>query len=174
MTENWSSEMARIANTEIPDFTGKSDTEIDTWIQNHEKRQLTDVPLYFALLEERARRSSHQLNVDKTLKHLHDCAKRREFTTYGAVAEVNGVEWTVAYRQMGKHLDRGLEVCHARKWPLLTAICVKQNEVLTGALSGDSLKGFIAGVHRLGYSVTDPEAYLRQCQEACFKWAETN
>jgi hypothetical protein len=156
---------------DLVNFAEKSDQEIDTWISNHEIRKQTDSPLYRALLEERARRSSNHLNVDRTLDYLRDYAKKQKFTTYGQVAEANGMDWKNARRHMPRHLDRGLEVCHARGWPLLTAICVKQNEVETGELSGDSLAGFIKGVRRLGYSVTDEKQFLKDAQKACFEWS---
>jgi hypothetical protein len=161
-----------MAGMTSPDLSARSDAEIDTWIENHEKQGKTDAALYRALLEERARRSSHQLNIETTLAHLREAAKRKTYTTYGKVAEVNGIGWNIARRLMPKHLDRSLELCHARKWPLLTVLCVKQNEVASGDLSGDSLKGFVAGARRLGYTVTDDKKFMRECQAACFAWAE--
>ncbi len=53
----------------------------------------------------------------------------------------------------GGHLDRLLDMCHARGLPLLTAICVNQEGLRTGHLSREALAGFIKGIRRRGYQV---------------------
>ncbi len=72
----------------------------------------------------------------------------------------------------GGHLDTLLDVCHARELPLLTALCVNQQGIKTGALEPSALKGFANGARRLGHPVDDPEKFLKECQAACFNWAE--
>lgn len=55
--------------------------------------------------------------------------------TYGDLAKANDVPWSAARHAMngaGGHLDRLLDICHARGLPLFTAICVNQ-EGLTAA-----------------------------------------
>jgi hypothetical protein len=156
-------------------LSDKSDDELESWINNHEKRGVTDTDLYRSLLEERARRNSTGLNAETSLRHLLGVAKQHKFTTYGDVAKANGVSWNVARHAMngeGGHLDNLLDICHARGMPLLTALCVNQNSVDTGDLSDDSMKGFIKGAKRLGYLVTDEQEFLRECQRASFSWAE--
>lgn len=161
--------------TRIPDFASKTDEEIDEWIRNHEAKGVTQTPLYCALLEERARRSGKALNPEVSLAHLISAAKARAFTTYGNLADASGVPWSQARHLMngeGGHLDRLLDVCHARGLPLLTAICVNQQGVRSGRLAPEALAGFIKGVRRLGYQVSDSEAqsFLRKCQQECFTW----
>ena len=72
------------------------------------------------------------------------------------------------------HLDILLEICHARSIPLLTAICVNQAGLETGDLGDDALRGFVSGAKRLGYSVTDEKAFLRDRQRECFEWAKSH
>ena len=55
--------------------------------------------------------------------------------------------------------------------PLLTALCVNQQGINTGELSVNSLKGFVNGAKRLGYKITNADAFLRDCQTQSFKWA---
>jgi hypothetical protein len=153
----------------------KSDSEIESWISNHEKRNAINSDLYRALLEERAKRNSKGLKIEKSLTLLMEFARHGKFTTYGDLAKASGVSWNVARHAMngaGGHLDSLLDVCHARQLPLLTALCVNQQSVHSGELSDDSLRGFIKGAQRLGYVVTDEQAFLRQCQEASFSWAK--
>lgn len=102
------------------DFSSKSDDDINTWIANHEAKGATDAPLYKELLKERARRNSQTLNVEKSLAHLMEAARKEKFTTYGALAEANSISWQKARFQMngaGGHLDQVLDVCHARALP---------------------------------------------------------
>jgi len=159
------------------DLATKSDSEIDTWIVNYEKKRQTHSEFYRLLLEERSKRRSKLLNIEKSLSHLVATAKagRGQFTTYGALAASSGVSWKRARHQMngpGGHLDTLLDVCHARELPLLTALCVNQQGVRTGMLEPSALRGFANGARRLGYSIADSEGFLRECQEACFIWAE--
>jgi hypothetical protein len=159
----------------IPDLSQKTDAEIRTWIENHERKGATQDPLYQALVEEEARRKGRGLNPDTSLKHLMQSAKARRFTTYGTLADANGVPWNQARHLMngpGGHLDQLLSICHARRLPLLSAICVNQQGVGTGELAEDSLSGFVNGAKRLGIEVTDERAFLRKCQEECFAWGQ--
>ena len=156
-------------------LSDKSDNEIEIWIKNHEKRNATDGNLYKSLLEERARRNSSGLRIEVSLSHLIEAAKQGKFTTYGDVGKANGVSWNAARHAMngeGGHLDNLLDLCHARGMPLLTALCVNQQSVDTGDLSSESMRGFIKGAKRLGYLVTDEKAFLRECQQASFSWAQ--
>jgi hypothetical protein len=157
------------------DLTRKTDEEIANWIANHERLRRTDATLYRALVEERARRFGDLLKPDVPIARLTDAAKEGQFTTYGALAEANGVVWSKARHPMngnGGHLDQLLDICHARGLPLLTAICVNKDGVETGRLSPEALAGFAKGARRLGHVVSEEETFLRECQEKCFAWGK--
>jgi len=159
------------------DFSSKSNDDINTWIANHEAKGATDASLYKELLEERARRKSQTLNVENSLAHLMEVARKGKFTTYGALAEANGIPWQKARYHMsgaGGHLDQVLDVCHARGLPLFPAICVNQQGVETGKLEESAMRGFIKGIKRMGLYAPDREAYLAKCQQECFEWGKKN
>ena len=161
------------------DFSKKTDPEINTWIKNHEERGATDSTLYRSLLEERVRRAQaqHRLSFDRSLEHLMAAARAQKCTTYGALAAASDVEWSIARHQMNGsngHLDRLLDICHARGLPLLTAICVNQGNVESGELGEDALKGFVTGARRLGLSVGDPLDFHHRCREECWNWGRKN
>ena len=104
-----------------------------------------------------------------------DAARKGRFTTYGDLAAASNLEWSQARHRMngvGGHLDRLLDVCHARGLPLLTAICVNKSAVSTGQLEPHSLEGFANGARRLGYIVADPAAFLMETQARCFEWGK--
>lgn len=157
------------------DIKTKSDREIDTWIRNHEIAEKTGEPLYRKLLEERARRSQskHKLDFDKSLNHLMEAAKEQRCTSYGHLAAASGLDWSKARHQMnGKdgHLDRLLDLCHARGLPLLTAICVNQGNLDDGELGEAALAGFVAGARRLGLPLTNARNFHHQCRQECWDW----
>ena len=56
---------------------------------------------------------------------------------------------------------------------MLSAIVVRQGDVETGALDGESLKGFLAAANMVGVKVDDPQAFCRVQQKAVFEWAKT-
>lgn len=157
------------------ELTAKTDSEITTWIRNYERAAKTSEPLYLRLLEERARRAqlTQKLDFEKSLNHLKQAAIKRTCTSYGDLAKASGVEWSKARHQMNGangHLDRLLDICHARGLPLLTAICVNQSNITSCELGEDALAGFAAGARRLGLAVSDPLEFHHRCREECWEW----
>jgi hypothetical protein len=71
-----------------------TDDEIKTLIANHERARATTVPRYRELVEEHARRFGKGLRMEVSLAHLKQAAREKHFTTYGALAEANGVPWS--------------------------------------------------------------------------------
>ena len=157
------------------DFSAKTDGQIHQWIVNHEIGAATSAPLYIALLEERAKRAqaTQTLNFEQSLQHLKRAAIEQRCTTYGDLAAESGVDWSKARHQMNGphgHLDRLLDICHARGLPLLTAICVNRDGVADGELGKDALAGFANGARRLGIRVDDPLDFHHNCRDACWEW----
>jgi len=158
------------------DLSAKTDQELNQWIANHEHAPGgTARSLYGELLEERARRSQtkQRLKLDRSLEHLRQAAIRQACTSYGELAAASDVDWKVARHEMNGatgHLDRLLDLCHARSLPLLTAICVNQDSVSTGELSEAALTGFVAGARRLGMLITDPRSFHHRCRDECWEW----
>ncbi|MCO5792685.1 MAG: hypothetical protein HEQ21_07685 [Blastomonas sp.] len=160
------------------DLAAKTDRDIESWIRNHERAAKTSAPLYLELLEERVRRAQlkHQLDFTLSLEHLKLTAIKQVCTSYSALAAASGVIWSKARHQMngpGGHLDRLLDICHARGLPLLTAICVNQGNIPDGELGHDALAGFAAGAQRLGIAVSDPLEFHRQCRNDCWEWGKS-
>ncbi len=161
------------------DLSTKTDKQINQMIANHECAPGgRDLPQYLILLEERARRPqlTQKLNLEKSMEQLKAAAQGGVCVTYGDLAKASGVEWSQARHQMNGvngHLDRLLDLCHARGLPLLTAICVNQVGVSTGELGKDALVGFATGARRLGLPVTDPLAFHHKCRDECWAWGKT-
>lgn len=158
------------------DLSDKTDQEIEQWVENYQRKGATGDPFFKRLLEERARRQSRSLSLETSLTHLIAAATDCRFTTYGDLAKASNVPWSAARHAMNGsngHLDRLLDVCHARELPLLTALCVNQSGIDTGELGPEALRGFVSGAQRLGYTVTDADSFLRDCQKQSFEWAKT-
>ena len=159
-------------------FPNKTDAQIDTWIKNHETGGLTSAPLYMRLLEERARRSQSKqvLIIEASLEHLRQAAIEQRCTTYGALANASNVDWSKARHQMNGtngHLDRLLDICHARGMPMLPAICVNQSGLTNCELEETALSGFVTGAQRLGIKVTDARAFHHKCRDECWEWGKS-
>ncbi|MPZ34124.1 MAG: hypothetical protein GEV13_24585 [Rhodospirillales bacterium] len=157
------------------DLAAFEDDRIEQWILNHEKNHATKEPLYLALLEDRARRDREKgrLDVNKSLDMLIQAAKEQRYVTYGDLATANNVDWKVARHQMNGrngHLDRLVDVCHARGLPQLSAICVNKSGRKTGELEPPALKGFVAAARRIGLQVHDEVAFHHQERDECFRW----
>lgn len=156
-------------------LTSMTDAQIRIWINNHETNGGTRAPLYFQLLEDRARRDQEKqkLRFDRSLDHLMQAAIGQRCTSYGALAEASDVKWSAARHQMNGangHLDRLIDICHARGLPLLTAICVNKDQITSGELGNDALEGFVAAARRIGLLVDDPKGFhLKTCME-CWAW----
>lgn len=156
------------------ELTAKTNAEIETWVRNHENAGKTATPLYRDLLEERVRRTqlTHKLNFDLSLEHLKLAAIQQICTSYGALAAASSVELSVARHQMNGtngHLDRLLDICYSRGYPLLTAICVNQGNIADGELGDEALVGFAAAGQRLGLAVDDPIEFHHRCRDECWK-----
>ncbi len=155
------------------DLSKKTNAEIDNWIANHERLGKTKSDLYAQLVAERNRRHGRGLSISMSMIAMIAAAKRREFISYGELAEANGVAWTKARHLMnGKHghLDDLLAHCHAHSLPLLTAIVVQKGKLKTGEMDQFTLDGFVEGVQRLGVSVVDPVSFLANAQRECFEF----
>lgn len=158
------------------DLSAKTDSDLNQWIANHEgKPGGTALPLYRQLLEERVRRAQTKpgLKPERSLEHLKRTAIRQTCTSYGDLAKASDLEWSQARRLMSGsngHLDRLLDLCHARGLPLLPAICVNKEGVADGELKEDALAGFVAGARRLGFFVTDARAFHHKCRDECWQW----
>jgi hypothetical protein len=155
------------------DLTSKSDSEIDTWISNHERLKKTDSDLYRTLIVEKGRRHGRGLSIEVSMRAMMQAAKNGKFISYGELAEANGIAWTKARHLMnGKHghLDNLLAYCQSNGLPLFTAIVVQKAKLDSGDMDDFTLAGFVEGAERIGRPVVDVRDFLQRCQEECFAW----
>lgn len=162
----------------MTDFSAKSDAQIDQWIKNHELKKATNLPLYAELLEERAKRGQEKssLNVNKSIALLRTAATQQRCVSYGDLAKESGVDWNKARHRMNGpagHLDQLLDVCHARRLPMLPALCVNQSGLKTGELEDNALKGFADGARRLGFAVHDERHFHHERRDECWAWGKS-
>ena len=153
----------------------KTDADIDQWIANHERAGETRSPLFQELIVERNLRHGKGLEIGTSVTAITKAAKEKKYLSYADLAAANELVWSKARLRMnGKHghLDDLIAYCHSREMPLLTAIVVEKNHVDSGDMDEGTLNGFVEGARRLGVSVSDPAAFLKQCQSECFEWAK--
>lgn len=148
------------------DLSGKSNTQIDALIANHERQGATDRPLYAAALEERDRRRS--FSFETSLAVIERAARAGQFVAYKDIADANGVDWNVAYRTIPAHLGDLVRWSHGRFGFLVSAIVVAKDHLQDGAMREETLAGFVRATEMLGVRVENPEAFLRSEQRAVF------
>lgn len=158
-------------------FDDKTDAQIESWARKYEEAGKTDHPDYALISVERTQRRQmkQKLMFELSLGHLKVCAIEGKFTSYGELAKASGVDWSQARHQMNGpkgHLDTLLDVCQNKGLPLLTAICVNQENLKTGELGPDALSSFVDGARRLGISVSDAEEFHARCAYQCFEWGK--
>ncbi len=156
------------------DFSKLTDEQVQNVKDNYARQKLFDRPEYSAAVLELQKRLGPELNIEKTIKFILSKAREGQFVTYGEVAEVNGCTWSKVRRKIPTHLDRVLEMAHARGAPYITANVVNQKNRDTGKLDPESLSGFIKGVERLGDRVDEPEGFLKRHQNQTFEYAKQN
>lgn len=114
-----------------------------------------------------------ELDIEKTYGAIRKAAVEGRFVTYGALAAASGVPWKEARRLVPIQLGRLVEIGHERDWPVLPAIVVNKENLETGLLEGDALKGFLSAARSIGLSYDDPQVFLKSQQRAVFEWGKT-
>lgn len=151
-----------------------SDDELRNLIRNHQAKHATDRPLYRQAIEETHRRHGGTLDLDRSLAYLRAAAAQRRFVSYGELAEANGAEWDKVRYPMNTHLWALVCLAHAKGWPMLSAMVVNKQHVATGHMEPATLTGFVGAANDLGYEITDAQSFLREQQEACFRWGNAS
>ncbi len=151
-----------------------SDGELANLVANYQRQGKVDDAYYLELLAEQAHRKGAGLNFDKTFQAVLKAAKDGRFLSYKQLADESDVEWTKVRYAMNKHLDDLIEYAHRRGWPLISVIVVNQQHLDDGSMEASSAKGFCDAARRLGYSVTDEMAFVREQQARVFAWASGN
>jgi hypothetical protein len=145
--------------------------ELENLIQNHRRLRATHEPKYLEALRELGKRHGKGLEFEKSYELIRAAARDHRFISYKELADCSGVDWNVAHYAIGPHLWDLVEYAHLRGWPMLSAIVVNKQNVATGRMETETLRGFIAAAQALGKVVTNEERFLREQQEAVFEWA---
>jgi len=149
-----------------------SDQQLKNIIDNHRRKKATDRPAYVEALAEQARRVGKGLDFDKSFQIIRQAAAEKRFVSYKELSDASGADWGRVHYSVGGHLWTLVEYAHRRGWPMLSAIVVNKQNVDTGDMEPETLKGFIAAARDLGIPVTDEQAFLREQQRLVFEWAE--
>lgn len=111
------------------------------------------------------------LDLQTTYRAILDAGRQGRYISYGSLANANGADWTKVRYKLNDHLGDLMVFAVEREWPILSAIVVSQPNLATGALDGTALEGFVAAAKKLGFAVSDAEAFVAEQQQAVFAWA---
>jgi hypothetical protein len=156
------------------DIAKLSDEQLKNLIENHRRQKATTAPACVDALREWEIRKGKGLEFDKSFRIIKAAARERKCISYKDLADASGAVWNQVHYEIGNHLWKLVEFGHLSGWPMLSAVVVNKPNVGTGKMEPETLKGFIAAAHDLGYAVTDEEAFLREQQDKVFAWAATH
>lgn len=158
------------------DFSGYELPNLNVLISNYIRAGQVHTEEFAQLIRVREEKwmKKGEPDIYKSLTLLKERAKAHTYASYGDLAAASGLAWSHTMRaRMSNskgHLDRLLDLCRHERLPLLTAICVNKQNLSKGLLEPPALAGFVAGAKRLGYQVDDEAAFLKTCQDDCFRW----
>ncbi|NRB34609.1 MAG: hypothetical protein HRU31_07630 [Rhodobacteraceae bacterium] len=145
-------------------------------VENHIWQGATDRPLYLQALKELEARSG--FDFETSLNAIKAAAKAGRFLSYKDLADANDVDWTKPYRLIGGHLWDLVRWGYAKDLPMRSSIVVNKENLMTGEMAPDTLRGFIKAAEDLGYArddLADPRAFLKDQQAKLFVYfAEKN
>lgn len=114
-----------------------------------------------------------QLDLEKTYRAILDAARNGQFISFGDLAKANDAKWQTVRYDMYRHLGNLAEIAAAHGWPMPSAIVVNQDNIETGKLDGKTRDGFINAAKEFGFDVSDPNAFVKEQQQAMFDWAQS-
>lgn len=149
-----------------------SDAGLKNLIANHQRLNATGQPLFREALNELERRKGKGLDFEKSMAIIRRAAEQGRFLSYKELADESGAEWTHVHYSIGVHLWQLVQYADVSGWPMLSAIVVNQENVKSGRMEPETLKGFIGAAKALGHTIIDPELFLREQQKRVFEWAK--
>jgi hypothetical protein len=156
------------------DISKLPNEQLETLVENHRRKGVTEGALYVAALAELGRRAGRGLDFKKSFAVIRTAAMEKRFVSYKELAEAGGADWSYSVRnRVIKHLWWLVHDAHRKGWPMLSAIVVNIQNVKSGEMEPETLKGFIASARHLGMLVTDEKKFLREQQSEVFAWAST-
>jgi hypothetical protein len=154
------------------DLKTLSDDHLESLIENYRTHNATDRPEFRSFVEEHNRRFGGNLDLQKTIDFVLGRARERQFTSYGEIAKLHGADWSKVRHLMPHHLWDIVQWARSHGLPMLTAVIVNKENVQSGEMEPQTLKGFIRAAEALGYDPKDWQSFLREQQEECFAAAK--
>ena len=147
--------------------------ELENVVANHRRKGATSLPAYVGALEELERRKGKGLDFNKSLAIILKAAKAGRFLSYKELTDESGADWNQVRYILNGHLGKLVEYSYRRGWPLLSAIVVNKQNVSTGDMEPETMKGFIVAARDLGIPVGDEVAFLKEQQAEVFARAKS-
>ncbi len=113
-----------------------------------------------------------ELDLNKTYCAILNAARNKRFISYADLAKANNAKWKKVRRTLFPHLGELMKISTERNWPLLSSIVVIKKNIENGELHGSARDGFINAARKNGHDIGDPSAFIKEQQQAVFKWAK--
>lgn len=156
----------------VVDLSMKSLRQLETMSFNFQRLNRIAEPRYAEVQAEIARRKSGNFDLEKTIAAIIVKARVSQFIGYKEIAEASVLEWTRCHWSVGPHLVTVCNYAHEKGWPLITAVVVNQDKVLTGEMKPENIAGFIEAARLAGRNVDlDEVSFIKREQQRVFHWA---
>jgi hypothetical protein len=155
------------------DLETKSTKDLQTIIDNCVRLNKTSDPIYMNAKKILANRQSGDLDMEKTIKAIIGHGQHGKFLSYKDVSDASGLGWTKSWRRVPPHLDAVCIYSEGKGWPLITAIVVNKENIGSGQMTADNLKGFMNAARAAGRTVDVEElAFVKREQTRVFEWCQ--
>jgi len=122
-----------------------------------------------SLIMERSRRLG--FSIEHSLERILEAARRNKFLAFGEIPDQLERSWSKRRHKLWGHLDDLILYCHAKELPVLPSMVVNLKNTETGLMEPGTIKGLIGGLERAGYSINDPQSFVKDQQQLCFEYA---
>ncbi len=144
-----------------------SDERLENLIENYKHHNATDRIEYRECIEEHNRRFGGSFDLQKTIDFILSRARKHQFSSYGEIAKLHGADWSKVRYAMPHHLWDVVRWAHSKGLPMLSALVVNKQHIEFGRMEPGTLRGFISAAEQLGYTIDDPQNFLREQQNKC-------
>jgi len=152
-----------------PNFAGKSEKDLKTFVDNYRRSGQTSSDTYRSLLRELELKRGKGLDLEKTLACVITAAKENRFVSYKQVAEASDLPFANARLRMTVHLRELCAYAQSRRLPLLSAIIVNTDGLATGTMNAQAQAGFLKAAESLGADTHEGHAFISAEQKKIFE-----
>jgi hypothetical protein len=153
------------------DLESKATKDLETIVANCVRLERTTAPISADANRILEARRTGEYNLEKTIAMIRQSGRLGSFLCFKDIADASGLNWARSRRRIFPHLDEVYRYTINKGWPNLTAIIVNKENIETGEMTADNLKGFLRAIQALGWDIDlEDVAFVKREQQRVFAW----